>query len=319
MFDKTKKISKIAVSQMNSDVGNRNGGSGFTDFISVKNLKKWKPSVGVNKIDVIPYNASASHPLVKSGQVEEGDTLYVLEVYVHKGVGPSNSNYVCLKQFGHRCPMCEESLRLRNVGTPESDKQASDLYAKRRIVYVVHDLMKDEYGFWDTGFKGVQQKINSLSQFEVDANGAKVDIFDWEEGRTIQFIGTESTFKGNKFVDVDGFKFAEREPLSDEVLSHSLDLSTCLNVVDEESMEKIISGECVVSNTAVAKPQDETYSAVDSISQMASQAVESPVEKSSDTSTTESASGNCPYGHNWREADHHPECATCQLWEKCAL
>lgn len=319
MFDKTKKISKIAVSQMNSDVGNRNGGSGFTDFISVKNLKKWKPSVGVNKIDVIPYNASASHPLVKSGQVEEGDTLYVLEVYVHKGVGPSNSNYVCLKQFGHRCPMCEESSRLHNVGTPESDEQASNLYAKRRIVYVVHDLMKDEYGFWDTGFKGVQQKINSLSQFEVDDNGAKVDIFDWEEGRTIQFIGTESTFNGNKYVDVDGFNFAKREPLSDEVLSHSLDLSTCLNVVDEESMEKIISGECVVSNPTVTKPQDETYSAVDSISQMASQAVESPVEKSSNVSTTESASGNCPYGHNWREADHHPECATCQLWEKCAL
>ena len=25
----------------------------------------------------------------------------------------------------------------------------------------------------------------------------------------------------------------------------------------------------------------------------------------------------CPCGHNWGDADKHPECGSCQAWENC--
>ena len=157
MFQK-KKISSVAHQIGADEQGNRYGGNGFQDFISPKGLDKWKPQVGPNKIDIIPYNATKSHPLVITGQMEEGDGLYSLDVYVHRGIGPARKNIPCLKQFGKNCPLCNEANRLKNLGTDESSKLSSELYAKRRVVYVVHDLVNDKYGYWDTGYKTVEQK-----------------------------------------------------------------------------------------------------------------------------------------------------------------
>lgn len=331
MFNKSGKISQAGISSMRSDYGNRNGGAGFTDFISVTGLDKWKPKEGPNTIDVIPYNASKMHPLVISGQADEGDTLYSLEVFVHKEVGPSKSNYVCLKQFGKRCPLCEEAKRLKNLGSPEASEQSKNLYAKRRIIYLIHDLSNNSYGYWDTGFKNVQQKITALEGFETDGNGGKANVFDWETGKTIRFMGTEKPFKGTKFIEPDGFNFASRQPLSDEVLSHSVDLSTFLKVVDEETMENILSG-VEVKNTASVQQQN-TYEQPQYTQQQYSRPQQQysqpqqytqpqteeyvPVENIPNQNTV-SAGPKCPFGYKLGETDKHEECSRCgDEWETC--
>jgi len=314
MFNKQSKISKVGTNNMRSDQGDRHGGAGFTDFIkNVNGLEKWKPQKGPNRIDIIPYNLSKSHPLVINGQAEEGDTLYNLEVYVHKNVGPNGSNYVCLNQFGKRCPLCEESKRLRDI----DNKQSTELFAKRRVIYLLHDLQNDKYGWWDTGFKSVQQRLNAQEQFETDENGGKVNVYDWENGRTIRFVGTEKQFNGKNFIEPDGFNFVQRKPLSDEVLSHSVDLSTYLNIPSEETLEKILSGVAVPTSAPTSaddtkfdkefdSQNEESYSAVDSISQ--------PQQNNKS-----SACQSCPSGYNWGEADSHDECSSCptEIWEKC--
>ena len=333
MFNKAKKQSAKAAELSNSETGNRYGGAGFRDFISPANgLEKWKPSAGINKIDIIPYNASPKHPFVVTKQVDEGDTFYFLEVFVHKGVGASQSNHVCLRQFGKRCPVCEEGNRLHNLGTPAGDEASKKLWASRRIIYLVHDLINNKYGYWDTGFKSVQQKLNSLAQFEMDGNGAKVDVFDWEEGRTIQFVGTEKTFNGNKYIEPDGFNFAKRQPLSDEVLSHSVDLSTMLNVLNEEALEKVLAGGSVPSdNTPQSQPAPAPVQSGNSVAELAAQAQEvddavsaemaAPAKAEAPAPAAQpapSAGGNvCPFGHKWGDADNHPECGTCKAWENC--
>lgn len=331
MFTK-KKIAPIAHDIGNSEYGNSNGGADFKDFISPKGLEKWKPAAGANKIDIIPYNASSSHPLVVSGQCEEGDGLYSLDIYVHKGIGPSKSNIPCLRQFGKRCPLCDESRRLQGLGTEEGKAASSEIYARRRVVYLVHDLNTGKYGYWDTGFKSVEQKINAAASFEVDENtGAKIDIYDWEEGKTIRFMGTEKTWNGHKFVEPDGFGFINRKPLSEEVLDHSVDLSTFLNMVSEEDMEKIISGQVVQTSTpnraptsaedkAVDEKTDAEYAELEKENSAPSFDSMEPVsQKPSTAKPAEAAlSGNvCPCGHKWGEADSHSECATCDVWEKC--
>jgi hypothetical protein len=344
MFTK-KKTSPVAISSGNSETGNRFGGTGFTDFIhSLNGIEKWKPSVGVNKIDVIPYNASKSHPFVVTGQVEEGDCFYSLELFVHKNVGPSRSSYVCLKQFGKRCPLCEEGLRLRGLGTEAGDAGAKALYASRRIIYIVHDLINNKYGYWDTGFKSVQQKIAALSQFEVE-NGSKIDVFDWEEGRTIQFIGTEKVFNGSKYVEPDGFNFAKRQPLSDEVLSHSIDPSTMINISDEASLEKLLAGDFSTATPSVSEtvsqpsvqsapvaqspaPEVPSKTIDDAVSEEMSKPVqpapvasEAPVQPAPVAAQAQAPQGShvCPHGYQWGTADSHPECSKCnpKIWEDC--
>lgn len=346
MFNK-KKTSPVALSNGNSETGNRFGGSGFTDFIRpVNGIERWKPSAGINKIDIIPYNASKTHPFVITGQVEEGDCFYSLEVFVHKNIGPSRSSYPCLKQFGKRCPFCEEGQRLRGLGTEAGDAGAKALWASRRIVYIVHDLMNNKYGYWDTGFKSVQQKIAALSQFEVE-NGAKIDVFDWEEGRTIQFVGTEKVFNGNKFIEPDGFNFAKRPPLDDEVLSHSIDPSTMLNISDEAALERILAGDFsaqpssqpVQSAPVQSAPVriQQTVQNVQPVSQPVqapvqpqtiddkiSNAMSAPAPQNPQTSVQQAspvqAGGHvCPHGYQWGTADTHPECTKCdsKLWEDC--
>ena len=329
MFQK-KPIAKIAHDIGNSEYGNSSGGANFKDFISPKGLEKWKPASGPNKIDIIPYNASANHPLVVSGQCEEGDGLYSLDIYVHKGIGATKSNIPCLRQFGKRCPICDESRRLQDSGTDAGKKASSEIYARRRVVYLVHDLNTGKYGWWDTGFKSVEQKINAAASFEVDENtGAKIDIYDWEEGKTIRFMGQEKSWEGHKFIEPDGFGFINRQPLSEEVLSHSVDLSTFLNMVSEEDMEKIISGQVVSTPATNRAPTAAEDKAVDeAFDEAPSQDNLEPVYQAPKTEepssnavqkTTPAPTGEnvCPCGHKWGEADSHDECATCQVWEKC--
>lgn len=321
MFQK-KPIAKIAHDIGNSEYGNSSGGVNFKDFITPKGIEKYKPVAGPNKIDIIPYNASANHPLVVSGQCEEGDGLYSLDLYVHKGIGPTKSNIPCLRQFGKQCPLCDEARRLQNLGTDAGKKASSEIYARRRVVYLVHDLVTDKYGWWDTGFKSVEQKINAAASFEVDENtGAKIDIYDWEEGKTIRFMGTEKSWEGHKFIEPDGFGFLPRKPLSEEVLSHSVDLSQFLNMVSEEDMEKIISGQAVTptqNTTQETKTAEESYEDIapseDNLEPVAQKPVETPKEEAPKAAPT----GNvCPCGYKWGEADAHDECATCKVWEKC--
>ena len=322
MFQK-KPIAKIAHDIGNSEYGNSSGGVNFKDFITPKGIEKYKPVAGPNKIDIIPYNASATHPLVVSGQCEEGDGLYSLDLYVHKGIGPTKSNIPCLRQFGKRCPLCDEARRLQNLGTDAGKKASSEIYARRRVIYLVHDLATDKYGWWDTGFKSVEQKINAAASFEVDENtGAKIDIYDWEEGKTIRFMGTEKSWEGHKFIEPDGFGFLPRKPLSEEVLSHSVDLSQFLNLVSEEDMEKIISGQAVTptqNTTQETKAAEESYEDVapseDNLEPVAQKPAETPKEE---VAKPAAPTGNvCPCGYKWGEADSHDECATCTVWEKC--
>lgn len=335
MFEK-KKISKVAHIIGASDQGNRFGGAGFQDFISPQGLEKWKPAEGVNRIDILPYNATASHPLVVTGQAEVGDGLYSLDIYVHRDIGPSHRHIPCLKQFGKNCPLCNEAARLRNLGTEEGQKASSELYARRRVVYLIHDLGTGKYGYWDTGYKSVEQKLNSAAEFVVDASGRKIDVYDWEEGRSVHFMGTAKTFNGNKFVEPDGFGFDPRNPLSDEVLAHSQDLSASLNMVSEEDMEKILAGGVVQTQPTqqqptvqpVPQPASQPAPATDTLNQdLASQAMAAPVQPAAPAqpapqqpaqAAPAQADGKvCPCGYNWGEADKHSECATCKAWENC--
>ena len=309
MYEKKKK-SVIAIKYAADERGNSHGGAGFKDFLSPKGLEKWKPSEGINKINVIPYNVTATHPLVVTNQTDVGDVCYSLDVYIHRGVGASQSNVTCLRQFGKRCPLCEEANRLYGLGTDEAKKQASKISGKRRIVYLVQDLNNNKFGWWDTGYNTVEKNIQAIAGFEVDEDtGAKIDVYDVEEGRSIKFIGTKNSFNGHEYIEPGNFSFEPRHPLSEQALSISTDLSQYLNIMSEEDMEKVLAGETVTpTDNSSKEPQSAAVS-----ENLVKEAVKEEVK----TETPAPTGKVCPCGYEWGDADNHPECATCKVWDKC--
>ena len=130
------------------------------------------------------------------------------------------------------------------------------------------------------------------------------------------------------------FSFVERDPLTDEVLEHSVDLATVIKKTSAEEMEQILAGKLVADKKESAAEEKKS----DAFDGLAKANIEDYDEPKSETSSLaesaldaakgESNAGpsfndmkpacKCPFGHTWGEADKHDECKKCNdLWEKC--
>ena len=347
MFNK-KPMSQTALSLGRDENGNANGGtSSFKSTFDISKvgdgkLEKYKPHLGENRIDIIPFNAGKNHPFVVTGQCQEGDTVYSLDYYVHKNIGPGKQEFVCLKQYGKRCPLCEESYRLwKEAATDEQKESAKEVRNKRRCIYIIHDLIDGKYYYYDVAWYSFEQRVNSRASIRNDPNtGAPINPFDWENGKTIFFKTFKDKWNGTEFNKIDdgSFDLIDRASLSDEVLNHSVDLSEGLIINTEDEMDAALCGKPVVSsapvqnntqpaqntapqtepapvqnNTAASAPQSEP-AAQSSTENLATQAMQA---QSSEQNTAQSPETTCPYGFKWGDADNHPECATCSAWDRC--
>ena len=120
MVKKAKK-SKLA-SRYAESYNSRNSGGKRAGVIDWKKLdgdvKFFTPKEGRNRINIIPYVIKTkNHPLVRSKSAEVGDLDYVLDVYTHRGVGPTESTVLCLKEtYEKPCPVCELMQKLKEEG-----------------------------------------------------------------------------------------------------------------------------------------------------------------------------------------------------------
>lgn len=330
MLNKNFKMSAAALANGADERGNLYGKGGFSNNIDPTKigLQEWKPAEGENLIDIIPFNADKNNPLVVSEKAAEGEVLYSLDYFTHRDIGPGHSNITCLQQYNQDCPICRENQRLFGLGE-QYKEQANKLRAKRRVVYVVHDLKTGKYGYWDTSWFQVEQELTKEAAFQINNDtGAKINVFDWEEGMTVQLMGEKDSWAGHEFIKPTRFRFVKRAPLSDEVLEHSVDLSTTVKFMSPEDMEKLISGQAVATNSEPVKQVVSEPVTPQPVAQEVKPVVQEPVAQTNfqEMKPVESASvaptapvGDkvCPYGHPWSDADHHPECANCQVWDKC--
>ena len=340
MFNK-KPISSTVFAMGTSENGNQYGGASYKSTFDISKvgdgkLEKYKVREGKNLIDVIPFNAGPNHPLVVTGQCSEGDTMYSLDYFIHKGIGPSNQDFVCLQQYRMRCPLCDESKRLYQIGTEDAKKQGTSVRSKRRCVYLVRDLLDNKYYYMEAAWFSFEKHVNERAMVTTDpATGTQVNPFDWENGKSISFLGVKDKFNGKDYVKISegAFDLVNRQPLSDEVLNHSVDLSAGLVKSTEEEMDAALAGKPVVSSAP-------TTTQSESVAQTAAPQQSAPVENNTVTQSEPVVQNNveqapqpepqvqsapaaqssekvCPFGHKWGEADGYDECATCQAWDKC--
>lgn len=223
--------------------------SGAPAKAGVMNWKKvdgdvnfFNPIEGKNRINIIPYVIKTkNHPLVKRGEFEVGDSDYVMDIFVHRGVGPSEATVICLKStYGKPCPICEQSALLRKQG---KEKEAGDLKPSRRVFYNVQDMKEpDKLKVFETSHFLFEKEL--IDEARDDEEGGFVDFADPIEGKEIKFRASEVQKGSIKYKEFKSFAFEDRdEPIPDELLESAISFDEIMNVPTYEEVEKILFGQ----------------------------------------------------------------------------
>ena len=191
----------------------------------------WAPKDGVNKIRILPATwDDAEH--------------YGLDVFVHYGIGPDNSSFVCPMKFdGSPCPVCEEREK-----TTDED-MAKEMRATKRVAMWIINRAEESKGpqVWCAPWT-LDKDISSVS---IDTETGEVVAIDHpDEGYDVHF--TRSKKGGDAtMVEYTGVMIARRaSPIFDdeEVQADTLSFVTehpipsTLLLLDYEHIQRIFGG-----------------------------------------------------------------------------
>jgi len=311
---------------------------GVMDWKKVEgDISFYVPVEGRNRINIIPYEIkSKNHPLVKRGEFEVGESDYVMDIYVHRGVGPTEASVLCLKStYGKPCPICEQSALLRKQGKEE---EADALKPSRRVFYNVQDLKEPDVPkiFETSHFLFEKELIDEARNDE--GEGGFVDFADPEDGKEIKFRANKVK-KGNfEFLEYKSFSFEDRdEPLSKDLLKSAVSFDEIMNVPTYEEAQKILFGQDEdeenddesVKKPSVEDDADEEDEEDDEDEKPAKSAKSKKRVEDEDEDDEEedeepkskpkkSSEGGCKFGHCFgKDCDKFGDCDECDNWDKC--
>jgi hypothetical protein len=219
----------------------------FTDDMP---LTKWQCTEAGHILDVIPFIAGDNHP-----NVGPGKATHNVDVYVHFGIGVTESAYLCPARMGRgKCPICEFQAELKKQKNYD-EEYVKSFNAKRRVVYnvCVYDTHKDEDAgvmLWEASHHLSEKNIMAIARN--NRTGAFVKWADPDDGMTIEFAR-----KGKgKNTDYEGFKFTVRdEPITDETLDDAIAIDDYLKYLTYEELAEVLGD----PGGGEEAPLEETY------------------------------------------------------------
>jgi hypothetical protein len=217
-------------------------GKTILDFEKIGGYKKsmsYKPKPGLNHVDFVPFMVkSDKHPRgVKAGNYE-----YILDIFVHRGVGPAKDNFICLQAtFGKPCPICEarEILKL----DPEAkEDEIKALYPKARCWYNVIDLDSKDPNqpvqiFEESKFlfeKEMLEFITSKNEF---------DFWDYEVGKSLEFFASENKSDKGSYLKYKQFHLDQRPVYNPEICDEAYDLIDLLHIPTYDEVQMSFLGD----------------------------------------------------------------------------
>lgn len=304
----------------------------------------FSPIEGKNRINIIPYTIKTkNHPLVKRGEFEVGDSDYVMDVFIHRGVGPSEANVLCLKStFGKPCPICEQSALLRKQG---KEKEAGDLKPSRRVFYNIQDMKEpDKLKVFETSHYLFEKEL--IDEARDDEEGGFVDFADPIEGKEIKFRASEVQKGTIKYKEFKSFAFEDRDdPIPDELLESAISFDEIMNVPTYEEVEKILFGQDDddEEDEAPAKKSSKKYDDEDDDEPEEKPSKKPAKDRDEDDDDSDDeddepkakkpakhtedddepdppkkSCGKCPFGHCFgKDDDKYDDCDDCDVWDKC--
>ena len=316
------------------------GGSSSKQYLNTKDLDTekifFKPKKGKNLIDVIPFVAATDNsPRCKKGEVD-----YLLDVYVHRSVGPGHDNFLCLqKNYKKPCPICEHIEELKKDG--EDEELIKELKAKRRVVYNVIDLNaeKQSVQLFETSHFKFEKEVQE--EAETDEDGELVIFFDPEDGMSVSFRGVENSFNKKEFIEIKKVALVDREDQYKESIvekAHALDSLLVIPSYDDVAAA-FFGTETEEDKPAKSKAKDDDDEDDDRPAKKkkqpepeddddddepappkksAKKKADDDDEEEEEKPKSKKSSGKCPHGHIFgKDCDKHDECEDCDGWDKC--
>ena len=218
---------------MNEDLAARTEGSYATRDQGIKypdvfqkelGIQTWYADKGEHEVDVLPYQAGPNDPLVK-----EGAWQYMLDMFVHRNVGPRELQFLCLDaMYNEACPICKYRGELRK-NPPEGKRQLEqheerlkELKPSRRSLYnvIVYDS-KDEVAkgvqVWQVAHYFFERHVAARAKLP-KSKGGGYQMFshpDKDQGRSITFVRSGS----DKATKYEAHNFHKRDyDIADEDL-----------------------------------------------------------------------------------------------------
>jgi hypothetical protein len=284
------------------------------EVLAKHNVQIWRPDTGDHFIDVLPFLAGPNHPHVK-----EDKPAYLLDLDVHRNVGPMNLQYVCLSEiWGEPCPICEDIKAVRR-----SIKEWNEIRAYRRCFYFVwvKDTEKEKakgIQVWEVPYHFFQKKIEAISKIPV--TGGIIPWTDLDHGKSVAFqIQKSGTYKrpdgssGNS-VEYLGFQFVDRqEMIPDKICDMVFPLDDALKM--KASYEEIYneyhrgSGKSEPDGTREQATERKPRTPIQT--QTDEKDPEDQINEAWDKTT-------CPHNAVFgKDNDKYPACNNCEVWDDC--
>lgn len=278
------------------------------------------PKVGKNRINIIPYTIkSKNHPLVCKGEFEIGDKDYVMDIFVHRSIGPGKSNVICLKNnFGKPCPICEQSERFKKEN---KEDEAKALSPSRRVFYNIQDLNEpDKIKIFETSHFLFEKEL--IDEARDDEEGGFIDFADPDEGKEIGFKCFEEQLGTIQYKKFKSFTFNSREDcIPEEILDNAVSFDEVMKVPTYSEAEKMLYGN--VSDDEDSKNEDDEEEEIEEEKPKKSDKKE--IENEEDNEVEEKKSdkktenNKCPFGHKFgKDVDKfEDDCDQCDIWNDC--
>ncbi len=284
------------------------------DFFSPETGEKYK-------LNILPFIAGSDlNPYIQKGKLKKGQASYLLDLYVHKGIGPNKDSVTCPKMnYGKPCPICEEVAKMKEQAELAEGKEAkaiekafSQLKAKRKAFLNVQVFERGEPQapqVWEAGHFRFMKEL--LEEANACKDGDEPLQFSCpDEGKIVSFRCGNSDF--SKFdVTYKSIQFLDREEeIEEEVLDQTVSFDELISILSAEEINRILWGTDVEE-----KEVEKTKEAEDEAE--AKEAKSSSKEESKEE-------GTCPNGLVFGE-DYYSDpklCDTCSdecvgTWKAC--
>lgn len=294
---------------------------GVLDWTQLKGKRPpfWKPKVGPNKFNIIPFEVKhKKNPNVRNGTLEVGDIDFSLDIWVHKNVGPDKVNVLCLKKnFGKHCPVCDQ---ISEYYEKDKKKDAQALKAKLRSFFNIQPVVRGEtqplHIFEVSHYRFTKELIEEANACEEGED--ILDFSDIEAGSLISCRASdESEFKHDLIYK--SFKFNDREEeLEEDIIDEAVSFDSLMKILSPEEIEKVMYG-----MDEDEKEDDDRKSKKDKPRDDDNEEEEEEKPKKSkpkrDKDDDDDNEEECPHGHDFGECEDHKECLRCKKWDACDL
>ena len=211
-------------------------GYSSTSLLLPDGVSLYKPKAGNRRIEILPYVVGDGNPFA-----DPGTQYYERTYYVHRGIGPDNSSFVCpRKTAGKECFICDHRAKLAK--DPKADEEEIKALApKERQLWNVYDYAETDKGvqLWDVSHHLFGKRLDTEIRNADEDDGFEF-FADPDDGFTLRVAFEDKSFAGNNFVEAASINFKARKgSLDEELLEAAQCLDDLLTLKSYEDLKKV--------------------------------------------------------------------------------